>query len=477
MAAMQRVRSSWWGNPFHVAYTIVVFVVLASLDNAAIWLIPSMTKPVIAGTSSSTLAVGVVVSVQTLVLATTAVFWGYAADRSSRKVLLISGTLVWAVSEALATTASSFWQFFGWQILVAAGLGAIASAGFSVISDFVGPARRGLAMSFWGISQGLGAGLGIALASQLGADDFRAPLLVTSALGALFAFLYLFAFEAPRGFREPELQAMYASGDTYEYRMSRDQIRPLLRGRTNRWIIFQGLFAQIAYGSLIWVAFLYQEKVIAQGYSESTATKFGGLLAILFAVGNGFSIIGGYVGDRFQRRTPRGRALVSAVGVFAAIPFFLAFLWIPLRDLEITEGAGTATLLSELATSLVTNPWLAVALLSALLAYGLTSVDSPNGFAMISDVNVPEHRATLFGVRELGNNITRSAGQAAAPALANAAKGLPPPFNWILSLSILQFAFVPAGWGYWMASKTAPGDIAEVAATLTERSERSVDDT
>ncbi|MGB5656013.1 MAG: MFS transporter, partial [Acidimicrobiia bacterium] len=147
---MQRVRSTWWGNPFHVAYTIVVFVVLASLDNAAIWLIPSMTKPVIAGTSSSTLAVGVLISVQTLVLATTAVFWGYAADRSSRKALLITGTLVWVVSEALATTASSFWQFFGWQILVAVGLGAIASAGFSVISDFVGPARRGLAMSFWG---------------------------------------------------------------------------------------------------------------------------------------------------------------------------------------------------------------------------------------------------------------------------------------------------------------------------------------
>ena len=182
MATMQGVRSSWWGHRFHIGYTIVVFVILASLDNAAIWLIPSMTKPVVSGINSSTLAVGVLISVQTFVLATTAVFWGYAADRSSRKVLLIAGTLLWAGSQALATTASAFWQFFAWQIIVAVGLGAIASAGFSVISDFVGPDRRGLAMSFWGISQGLGAGLGIALASQLGADDFRVPLLVTSAL-------------------------------------------------------------------------------------------------------------------------------------------------------------------------------------------------------------------------------------------------------------------------------------------------------
>ena len=474
MTSMPRARPSWWGNPFHVAYTIIVFVVLASLDNAAIWLIPSMTKPIIAGIESSSLAVGVLVSAQTLVLATTAVFWGYAADRTSRKALLIGGTLTWAVSQALATTATSYWQFFAWEVLVAAGLGAIASAGFSVISDFVGPAHRGLAMSFWGISQGLGAGLGIALASQLGSDDFRVPLLVTAALGALFAFLYLFAFEAPRGYREPELQEMYAEGDTYEYRMSRDQLSQLVRVRTNRWIIFQGLFAQIAYGSLIWVALLYQEKVIAQGYSESTGTKFGGLLAILFAVGNGFSILGGYLGDRFQRRSPRGRALVSAVGVVGAIPFFLLFLWVPLRGLEVTDGAGTLTLLGELAAGLLTNPWLAIAFLSALFAYGLTAVDSPNGLALISDVNVPEHRATLFGIRELGNNVTRSAGQAAAPALANAAKALVPPLNWVLSLSILTFAFVPAGWGWWKASETAPDDIADVAATLTARSEQAV---
>ena len=36
------VRRAWWGGNAHVIYTIVVFVILASLDNAAIALIPSM---------------------------------------------------------------------------------------------------------------------------------------------------------------------------------------------------------------------------------------------------------------------------------------------------------------------------------------------------------------------------------------------------------------------------------------------------
>ncbi|VAW07022.1 hypothetical protein MNBD_ACTINO01-1614, partial [hydrothermal vent metagenome] len=39
---MRQTRTTWWGCRAHVVYTIVVFVVLASLDNAAIALIPSM---------------------------------------------------------------------------------------------------------------------------------------------------------------------------------------------------------------------------------------------------------------------------------------------------------------------------------------------------------------------------------------------------------------------------------------------------
>ena len=474
---MKRHRPRWWGNNAHITYTIVVFVVLASLDNAAIATILAMAKPVERGLGTSTAAIGVLVAAQTLVLATSAVFWGYAADAGSRKRLLVAGTLVWAGAEALSTTASTFGQFFGWQMVVGVGLGSIASVGFSVISDFVGPIHRGFAMSFWGIAQGVGTGVGIALGSQLGSEDFRVPLLTIAALGFLFAFLYLFAFEAPRGFREPELREMHGAGEAYEYHIDRGQLRPLLQNRTNRWIVLQGFIAQIAYGSLLWVTLLYQEKVIAQGYSESTGTKVGGLLVIIFALGSASSVVAGYVGDRFQLRSPRGRALVSAFGTLAAIPFFLIFFWVPLRGLELTEGAGTLTLLGELVAGFVTNPWLAAAFISALLAYSLTSVDSPNGFALIADVNLPEHRGTVFGARDLGSNIGRSIGIALAPAVAGGLeRSLPPPVNWIVSLSVFQLAFVPAGWCYWKASETCPADISNVHATLQARASQAAGD-
>jgi MFS transporter, Spinster family, sphingosine-1-phosphate transporter len=37
-------------------------------------------------------------------------------------------------------------------------------------------------------------------------------------------------------------------------------------------------------------------------------------------LGGVLSIFGGLLGDRLQRRTPRGRALVAAVGILAGIP-------------------------------------------------------------------------------------------------------------------------------------------------------------
>lgn len=458
------------GGRAHIAYTVVVFVILASLDNAALAMLPSMVKPLQAATGASESAIGVIVGAQVLITALSAVVWGYAGDAWLRKPLLIGGTVVWAAGEGLSTTASSFSTLLAWQLVAAIGLGAIASIGFSVIADFIGPERRGLAMSFWGLSQGIGGWIGLLLASQLGADDFRVPLAVLAGLGGLFAALYVAAFEPPRGFREPELRRLHESGAGYAHRIDRSQLPQLLRRRTNIWLVLQGVTAQVAYGSLVWVPLLYQEKVIDEGYGEATATRVGGLFAALFLTGALTSIIAGHIGDRVQRRTLRGRAIVSAIGITGAIPFFLAFFWIPLRGLDVTEGAGTVTLAIEVARSLVTNPWVAAAFLSSLFALALTSADSPNWFALISDVNLPEHRGTIFGLGNMANGIGRASGTALTGAVAGAIeRAVPPPFNWALGLSLFQAFFLPTGWCYWRASQTSPHDIEDVRAIMRRR--------
>ncbi len=466
----ERRRPGWWGGKGHIFFTIAVFVTLASLDNAALATIPSMVLPITEALDTSEAAIGILTGTVIFITALSAVGWGYWGDRSDRKKLLFWGTLVWVVGVGLSSTATTFWQLFGWQILTAVGLGVIASVGFSVISDFVSPRRRGLAMSFWGLSQGIGGIVGGLLASQIGANDFARALQIIAVLGALTAVLYLFTYNPPRGLREPALEEMYEEGGDYEYRIEAEQIPTLFRRRTNVWLILQGLSAQVAYGSLIWVPLLYQEKVMAVGYDSATATKVGGIFAAVFQIGGLFSILAGHIGDRMQRRTSSGRAIVSAVGILGAIPFFLIFFFIPLRGLEVTNGAGTATLLPEVLRNLVTNPWAAGAFLAALAAVALTGADSPNWFALISDVNLPEHRGTIFGLANFSNGVGRATGNGLTGAVAGAIEtAIPPPLNWAVGLSIFQVFFLPTGYCYYRAAQTSPGDIGEVNGILAER--------
>jgi MFS family permease len=444
-------RRPWWGGRGHVTFTIVVFVILASLDNAAIALLPNMVIPVSESLGTSEGAIGAITAVVILVTALTAVAWGYWGDRSSRKRLLLYGTAVWALGAALSATSSAYWQLLLWQVVTAVGLGSIASVGFSVISDFVRPRRRGLAMSFWGLSQGIGGLAGGLLASQLGADDFRRPLVVIAILGGGFGLLYLLTFDPPRGYREPELDAMRDSGGVYDAQIERDH-----------------------YGSIIWVPLLYQEKVIAAGYSSSTATKVGGIFAALFQLGGLFSILAGHIGDRWQARDLSGRAKLSMIGILGAVPFFVGFFFVPLRGLDVTPGGSTPTLIGEVLLSLVTNPWVAGAFLLVIAAGALTAADSPNWFALVSDVNLPEHRGTVFGLGNLASGIGRSTGNGLTAVVAGTIeRAIPPPLNWAVGLAAFQVFFLPTGYCYRRAIDTAPQDITAVRATLSSRAEES----
>ena len=122
----ERAQPNWWGGRRHILFTIVVFVTLASLDNAALMTIPSMVNPVADALNTSQTAIGILTGMVILVTAMSAVGWGYWGDRSDRKRLLFWGTLVWVVGTGLSSTATTYGQLFLWQFVTAIGLGVIA---------------------------------------------------------------------------------------------------------------------------------------------------------------------------------------------------------------------------------------------------------------------------------------------------------------------------------------------------------------
>lgn len=461
-------RPNWWGSTPHIAYTVTVFVILASLDNAAMLLLPNMLLPVSEGLGVSEASLGVVTASVIVVTAVTAVAWGYWGDRSSRKRLLLYGTLIWAVGTAASGTARTLGALWWWQTVTAVGLGSIASVGFSVISDFIAPRRRGLAMSFWGLSQGAGGLAGGLVASQLGAEDWSVPFLWLAVIGLVFAGLYLTTYDPERGRSE----RAFSPGEA-EYVIDRSQLPALLRKQTNIWLVLQGLTAQLAYGSLVWVPLLYQAKVAAEGYDTATATRVGGIFAAIFQLAAVSSIAAGYLGDRWQARNLRGRAYLSMAGILGAIPFFLAFFFVPLRGLTVTpvsDGGTTLSIAREVAASLVGNPWVGLAFVMSVAALVLTSADSPNWFALIADVNLPEHRGTLFGVANLANGVGRGVGNVLTGAAAASLLGwFESPWNYAVGLAAFQVFFLPTGYAYWRAARSAPDDIRAVARELERR--------
>jgi MFS family permease len=454
------------GVSVHRVYSVVVFIILASLDNVAISLVPPLYSPISRALGVGEGALGVVTAVSYLVTAVAAVAWAYAGDHTDRKPVLMIGTLIWSVGTAGTVMAGGYWTFFAAQLFAAVGLGAVGSVGFSVVSDLISPRRRGLVMGLWGLSQGVGTLAGVLVASQLGGADWKAPFYVLAVLGVVAAAAYFTTADIRRGQSEPDLAAVFAAGEEYEHRISRADLPRIVARRTNVWLILQGLTAQAAFGSLVWLPRLFQARAQAQGYDEQSAIEIGGLLATLFQLGGVLSIVGGLLGDRWQRRDPGGRAKVAAIGILAGVPLYVLLFFAPLTLPAPSDRPAVALVLD----SLVSSPSLFGAFLLALLALALTSANSPNWFALIADVNPPEHRGTVYSLGNLVNGVGRAAGNGLVGVVfAALARSFPPPTNLALGLAAFQVFFVPTGIMYWRASRTAPRDIAEVHALLRSR--------
>ncbi|MEH1030881.1 MFS transporter [Micromonospora profundi] len=462
----------WGGGPAHRFYSVAVFVLLASLDNVAIGLVPPLYGPISDAFDVPGRLLGLVTAVSFLVSAVAAVGWAYVGDRTNRKPLLMVGTLLWAAGTGGSALAGGYLTFLAAQMVGAVGLGAVGSVGFSVVTDLISPTRRGLVMSFWGLSQGVGTLAGTLVGGLLGATDWRRPFWVLTVVGLVATVAYLFTYDIRRGQSEPELARALDAGADYDYRISRADLPRILARRTNIWLILQGLTAQAAFGSLVWLPVLFAERAEAQGYSPSTAVVVGSVFATLFQLGGVLSIVGGLVGDALQRRTPRGRALVAAVGILAAVPFYLVLFFVPVT-IDVPDGAGGGAVIGAVLSSVFTEPSVGLSLLTAVVALALTSANSPNWFALIADVNPPEHRGTVYSLGNLVNGVGRAAGNGlVGVAFQGLRAAFPPPLNFAVGLAAFQLFFIPTGIMYWLASRTSPTDIDNVHDLLHSRADR-----
>lgn len=445
-------------------FSVILFLVMASIDNTVLAILPQVVPSVGAEFGVPDRLATLIVSLNLLVVALTGLVWGYRSDQRDRRRLLLIGTLAWALPVALVRWADSYPTFLALMLLAGLGLGCISTVGYSIITDLVPERRRGLLLGIWGLAQGIGSLLaGLLVGRLLEQQGWRAPLEVMALAGLGCSALALLAVSPAPGSADEALRALHARGGEYPYRIRRADLPLVLGKASNRWLMAQGFLAQLAYGPLYLLVVLLTARLTAQGLPLERANSLAALFWTMLQLGGIISLLWGWLGDRLQQRNPRARALIAAYGFWLALPCYLALFWTPLPLEAPAGGSALALLLAQLRSS----AWWWIAVLAATLAVAAQATNAPNWFALVSDVNLPEHRGTAFSLVTLANNLARALGTLLAGVTFDLLRrGLPEPINYALGLSLFQLFFVPAGLCFWLAARHAPHDIAAVRATL-----------
>lgn len=448
-----------------------IFVILASLDNAAAGVLPPLYAIISRDLGASEASLGLVTAVYVIIAAVSAILWGYWGDsQQSRKPLLLIGTAVWSGSMILTGRSDTLTEFLIFQSLTAVGVGAVSSIGFSMVSDIVPAGRRGFALSIWSISQGLGAAFGALLAGIVGAFSWPSPFFIIAGLGIFFSLIYLFISEPLRGQAEPELKSLFDVGKVYESRIHRSDIFTIWQQHSTRWLLWESFFFSFAFGSSVWIPRWAIARVQAEGFDLETATIIGNIIVLLFSVGSLSAIFFGHLGDALERRAPRKRPLLAMFGLLTSVPFFIVLFFLPLTGIAPPPQNGLNQLLVWILNSFLGNPWLMTAFLVALIGQGLLATGLPNWAAMMTNLNLPEHRGTAIGMSRLF--------RAGGTGLSIAAAGF--LFQWLqlhfsetdsfaIGLALFQLIVIVAAGCYWLVQKTIVSDSQHISSILKKR--------
>ncbi|HEX9059401.1 MAG TPA: MFS transporter, partial [Clostridia bacterium] len=361
----------------HIVYTIFVFVALASLDNAVLGLFPPLFSSIASDLKIEVSDLGIVSAINIFITSVSSIVWGYLADKGKRKRLIIIGTVVWSIAVFFTAYSKSYTQLVISQAFTGIGLGCISSIGFSVLTDYIPKKWRGMLMSLWGLSQGFGGIAGSVMASVVApSTSWRRPFEIISILGFLFIFLYFFIKEPAKGGAEPELKELLKEGNGYDYSIELNQLKNILKKRSNIWLMLQGFFMNITTGTLVWLPTLYNLKLEHGGLSPSTAIIASGYLFALLQVGGLSSVYLGYMGDKLQKRSYKGRSILSAVCLLLAVPMYVCMFLIPMKGLNIS-GINPFGVFGQLLREIALNPWMLLMFLLAITATAAQSANTP----------------------------------------------------------------------------------------------------
>jgi MFS family permease len=291
---------------------------------------------------------------------------GYLADRYSRRHVIAGSLLVWSIVTWTTGHVTTYEQLLATRALMGISEAFYIPAALALIADFHtgGTRSRAVGLHQMGIYVGvIIGGFGGYVADQPGLG-WRVAFDACGVAGVAYAVPLFFLLRNPRRTGEAQNRPRTSPGAA---------LRELLG--TGSFILLVLYFTLPALAGWIvrdWMpAILKAEFGIGQGLAGVSATIYWQVAAIVGA------LAGGWLADRWMRKTPRGRIFVSAIGMSLIVPAMF--------------GVGYAP-----QTGLL---WVAVAFL-ILFGLGWGFFDS-NNMPILCQIARPELRATGYGIMNL----------------------------------------------------------------------------
>jgi MFS family permease len=246
-------------------------------------------------------------------------FWGFLADRYSRRKVLVIGTGLWGIWTIVVGFTQTYEQLLIVRVISGLGLGCLMPATFSIMADTFPPKVRGKML---GILEAIGV-LGIIIFTiGLGAlatpELWRNGFFILGAASILSGILIWFLVDEPvRGESEPEMRGQLTQEDAERYKAKFSDVEKLMKIPTIWVAIAQGLA-----GTMPWVvmgAFLILWLVEVRNIAPTQAPLIFGGIVIGTAISN---VLGGILGDYAEKINPKyGRTFIGQLSVFLGIPF------------------------------------------------------------------------------------------------------------------------------------------------------------
>jgi len=273
------------------------------------------------------------------------------ADRSSRKLVIVTALGIWSVMTALSGAASSFVLLLLCRMGVAVGEAGSVPATHSTLADLYPPHKRARAIATWALCLPFGMIVGYLAAGRLAeALGWRMTFAVIGGLGVALAPIAMLCMKEPSRGRFDTKPGQEGAGDV------RQALMTLWRIKTYRYLVAAGaVHAFVQYSLMLWNAPFYSR------VHALPLTEVAFYLAMLNGVGGAVGIyVGGWLADTMAKRDMAWQLRVPAIAILVMMPLAMLQYFVASPTLSVMLGFLPSALVVFYLAPIVAVPMLVV---------------------------------------------------------------------------------------------------------------------